>query len=51
VRLTPLGVERAEELVLATTRAHQALLANVPDATMRALADILRDVLIHLGDA
>lgn len=50
VRLTPLGVEKAEELALATTVAHRELLADVPEPAMRALADQLRDVLLALGD-
>ncbi|WP_433349654.1 MarR family winged helix-turn-helix transcriptional regulator [Microtetraspora malaysiensis] len=50
VRLTPQGVERAEELSLATTEAHKDLFADVPEATARALADVLRDVLLALGD-
>ncbi|MEV8632210.1 MarR family transcriptional regulator [Streptosporangium sp. NPDC051023] len=50
VRLTPLGSRRAEELALATTEAHGNLLANVPDETARALADLLREVLLALGD-
>ena len=50
VRLTPLGVRRAEELALATTEAHGDLLAGVPQDTARALADLLREVLLALGD-
>lgn len=50
VRLTPLGAERVEELSLATTEAHRALLADVPEPAARALADLLRDVLLALGD-
>ncbi|MFI9577259.1 MarR family winged helix-turn-helix transcriptional regulator [Microbispora rosea] len=50
VRLTPFGVEKAEELSLATTEAHRELLADVPEPAARALADQLRDVLLALGD-
>ncbi|WP_433241565.1 MarR family winged helix-turn-helix transcriptional regulator [Streptosporangium sp. CA-135522] len=50
VRLTPLGARRAEELALATTEAHGSLLAGVPQDTARALADLLREVLLALGD-
>ncbi|GAA0406985.1 MarR family transcriptional regulator [Microbispora corallina] len=50
VRLTPLGVRRAEELAMETTRAHREMLAGVPPATVRALADLLRDVLLALGE-
>lgn len=50
VRLTPLGAERAEELAIATTKAHRELLGGVPEETARTLADLLRDVLITLGD-
>ncbi|RJL30850.1 MarR family winged helix-turn-helix transcriptional regulator [Bailinhaonella thermotolerans] len=51
VRLTPLGVRRAEELARATGDAHGRLFAPVPEADLRALADLLRDVLVSLGDA
>ncbi len=50
VRLTPLGARRAEELAMATTEAHGDLLANVPEDTARTLADLLREVLLALGD-
>ncbi|MGV9776549.1 MarR family winged helix-turn-helix transcriptional regulator [Streptosporangium sp. NPDC003464] len=50
VRLTPAGARRAEELALATTEAHGELLAGVPQETARALADLLREVLLALGD-
>ncbi len=49
VRLTPLGVDKAEELSLATTEAHREH-ADVPEPAARALADLLRDVLLALGD-
>ncbi|GGO24084.1 hypothetical protein GCM10010116_48430 [Microbispora rosea subsp. aerata] len=35
VRLTPLGVEKAEELSPTTTEAHRELLAGVPEPAMR----------------
>jgi DNA-binding MarR family transcriptional regulator len=50
VRLTPLGVQRTEEVSLATTDAHKALLADISESTTRSLADLLRDVLLLLGD-
>ncbi|MEV7013497.1 MarR family transcriptional regulator [Streptosporangium sp. NPDC051022] len=50
VRLTPLGARRAEELALATTEAHRDLLADVPEDTSLALAGLLREVLLALGD-
>lgn len=50
VRLTPLGVTRAEELALATTKAHQDMFAAVPAETVRRLADVLREVLTAMGD-
>ncbi|GAA2858862.1 MarR family transcriptional regulator [Streptosporangium fragile] len=50
VRLTDLGARRAEELAMATTEAHRDLLAGVPDETARTLADLLREVLVTLGD-
>ncbi|WP_083958424.1 MarR family winged helix-turn-helix transcriptional regulator [Herbidospora mongoliensis] len=50
VRLTPEGVAKSEQLSLETTKAHRELLAPVPPERLRALADLLRDVLIDLGD-
>ncbi|MEU9833210.1 MarR family transcriptional regulator [Streptosporangium sp. NPDC048047] len=50
VRLTPRGVRRAEELALATGEAHRELFAGLPDDTARALADLLREALLALGD-
>ncbi|MER7213519.1 MULTISPECIES: MarR family winged helix-turn-helix transcriptional regulator [Streptosporangium] len=50
VCLTPLGVRRAEELALATTEAHDNLLAGVSEESARTLADLLREVLLTLGD-
>ncbi|GLW12220.1 MarR family transcriptional regulator [Microtetraspora sp. NBRC 13810] len=50
VRLTPLGVEKATRLVLATTEAHTDLLSGVPETSLRELADLLREVLVSLGD-
>ncbi|MET9070516.1 MarR family winged helix-turn-helix transcriptional regulator [Streptosporangium sandarakinum] len=50
VRLTPQGVRRAEELALATGEAHRELFADLPDDTARALADLLREALLALGD-
>ncbi len=49
-RLTPEGVARAEHLARETTKAHRELLAPVPPERLRAVADLLRDVLIDLGD-
>ncbi|WP_051581199.1 MarR family winged helix-turn-helix transcriptional regulator [Pseudonocardia acaciae] len=45
VRLTPEGVRAAEETVLAANAAQSELLGRLPEATARALADLLRDVL------
>ncbi|SNT45873.1 DNA-binding transcriptional regulator, MarR family [Streptosporangium subroseum] len=50
VCLTALGAQRAEELALATGEAHKDLLSDVPEDTARALADLLREVLLALGD-
>ncbi|GII00536.1 MarR family winged helix-turn-helix transcriptional regulator [Planobispora takensis] len=50
VRLTPLGVRRAEELAVATTRAHRELFSGVPETAVRDLADLLRTMLLALGD-
>lgn len=50
VRLTALGVDRAEELALATTDAHKAMLANLSETTARTLADLLRDVILILNE-
>ncbi|MEW9532314.1 MarR family winged helix-turn-helix transcriptional regulator [Microbispora sp. NPDC049125] len=50
VRLTPLGVARCEEMSLATTEAHRALFAGVSEPAARALADLLRETLLALGD-
>jgi DNA-binding MarR family transcriptional regulator len=51
VHLTDEGVRLAEKAVLAATDAHTALLRAVPEERARAAADVLRDVLIALGDA
>ncbi|MDF5756000.1 MarR family transcriptional regulator [Spongiactinospora sp. TRM90649] len=48
VCLTRLGRERAEHLVRATTAVHRELLAAVPAGTARALAGLLREVLVAL---
>ncbi|WP_163506199.1 MarR family winged helix-turn-helix transcriptional regulator [Fodinicola acaciae] len=48
VYLTPKGIEAAEEVVLATNEAQSALLGRLPEATARALADLLRDALRDL---
>lgn len=44
------GVDTAEAAVLAGTEAHRSLLKAVPSETARAAADVLRDVLLALGD-
>lgn len=51
IRLTPLGVDRADELAMATTDAHKAILAHLSQTTARTLADLLRDVLLILGES
>ncbi|GAA3440922.1 MarR family transcriptional regulator [Planomonospora venezuelensis] len=50
VRLTQEGVRLTGELVAATTEANGVLFGNVPAATARALADLLREVVLALGD-
>lgn len=51
VQLTREGVDTAEAAVVASTEAHRALLKAVPPETARAAADILREVLLALGDS
>ena len=50
VQLTDQGVKTAEAAVLASTEGQRQLLGAVPAETARAAADILREVLIALGD-
>ncbi|MDH6461633.1 DNA-binding MarR family transcriptional regulator [Micromonospora sp. A200] len=50
VRLTDAGVTTAETAVRAATTAQRELLAVVPESTGRVVADLLREVLIALGD-
>jgi DNA-binding MarR family transcriptional regulator len=50
VQLTKQGVDTAEAAVLASTEAQRALLKDVPPETARAAADVLRDLLLALGD-
>jgi DNA-binding MarR family transcriptional regulator len=50
VQLTEQGVQTAEAAVLASTEGQRQLLSAVPEETARAAADILREVLIALGD-
>jgi DNA-binding MarR family transcriptional regulator len=50
VQLTAEGVTVAEAAVAAATAAQRALLAAVPAETARVAADLLREVLIALGD-
>ena len=50
VQLTGEGVDIAEAAVLASTEAQRALLKAVPPETARAAADVLREVLLALGD-
>ncbi|WP_043725139.1 MarR family winged helix-turn-helix transcriptional regulator [Kutzneria sp. 744] len=50
VQLTPTGVDTADAAVLASTEAQRRLLATVPADTARAAADVLREVLVALGD-
>ena len=42
VELTPLGVKTAEEAVRTTTAAHARLVSRMPEATARALSELLR---------
>jgi DNA-binding MarR family transcriptional regulator len=48
VRLTPAGVTAAEEVVLATNAAQEALLGRIPPDTATGLSDQLRAVLAVL---
>jgi len=50
VQLTREGVDTAEAAVWASTEAQRTLLKAVPPETARAAADILREVLLALGD-
>jgi DNA-binding MarR family transcriptional regulator len=50
VRLTPAGVESANETVRAWTIAQSDILRSVPNAVCRSASDALRDVLIAMGD-
>ena len=50
VCLTPEGVDLTERIGDATHRAHEELFAKVPEETGRALADLMREVLLTLGD-
>ncbi|MFI9384919.1 MarR family winged helix-turn-helix transcriptional regulator [Kutzneria sp. NPDC052558] len=50
VQLTPQGADTAEAAVLASTEAQGTLLKAVPPETARQAADILREVLLALGD-
>lgn len=50
VRLTPRGIETAEEAVRAATAAQARLLGQVPEQTTRAAIDALRALLLALGD-
>lgn len=50
VQLTGEGVDTAEAAVLASTEAHRNLLKALPPKTARAAADVLREVLLALGD-
>jgi DNA-binding MarR family transcriptional regulator len=50
VRLTPRGIQTAEEAVRAATAAQATLLGQVPDETTRAAIDALRRLLLALGD-
>ncbi|MEV5708840.1 MarR family transcriptional regulator [Actinoallomurus sp. NPDC052274] len=50
VCLTPEGLELTNRIVAATGREHEALFGGVTEETGRALADLLREVLLTLGD-
>jgi DNA-binding MarR family transcriptional regulator len=49
VQLTEQGVQTAEAAVLAAAEAQRELLKAVPEETARAAADVLREVLLALG--
>lgn len=51
VQLTDAGVYMAERAVRTAVAAQSELLRHVPRPAMRVLADLLRDILIELGDA
>jgi DNA-binding MarR family transcriptional regulator len=50
VRLSPAGMDRAEEAVRAASAAQSALLRDVPPEVTRAAIDSLRALLLALGD-
>jgi DNA-binding MarR family transcriptional regulator len=50
VQLTEKGVDTADEAVRASTEAQRRLLSAVPPETARKAADVLREVLLALGD-
>ncbi|GAA3439745.1 MarR family winged helix-turn-helix transcriptional regulator [Kutzneria kofuensis] len=51
VRLTREGVDTAEAAVRASTEAQRTRLRSLPPDTARAAADVLREVLLALGDS
>ncbi|WP_460352227.1 MarR family winged helix-turn-helix transcriptional regulator [Actinoallomurus acanthiterrae] len=50
VCLTPEGLELTDRIVAATGGAHEALFERIPEETGRALADLMREVLLTFGD-
>jgi DNA-binding MarR family transcriptional regulator len=44
VRLTPTGEAITDKAMAAAVRAHENLLAGIPEATVRAAADALREI-------
>jgi DNA-binding MarR family transcriptional regulator len=50
VELTAEGVAIAETAVRRAVAAHKTLLDRVPKAKVRALSDLLREILLSLGD-
>jgi DNA-binding MarR family transcriptional regulator len=44
VRLTPAGESIVDKALITSTRVHEDLLAGIPDTTIRAAADALRDI-------
>jgi DNA-binding MarR family transcriptional regulator len=50
LRLTPKGVDIADQVIAAWTADLAALLRGVPPESVRAASNALRDVLIQLGD-
>jgi DNA-binding MarR family transcriptional regulator len=50
VQLTGMGVDKAEAAVRASTEGQRQLLKAVPPETAKAAVDVLREILLALGD-